>query len=119
MSQVKYFERKAIEDFLRQSSFTSLLSGGQNIQFAALLSIKRTEFAHEKEVRLLRHTNNPPGDWLQGRIKPNNVIETVTFDPRLDETKVLRRKSQLKKAGCNASFEESKLYRLDRIVMDF
>lgn len=119
MSSVKYLERTAIEDFLRQTSFSSLIGGAQNIQFAALLSVKRIEFGHEREVRLLKCVDNPQGQWLQSGFNANAVIETITFDPRLENSRVMRRTAQLKKIGCGATFEESKLYKLDRIVIKF
>jgi hypothetical protein len=55
IGEVEYAERPEIEDFIRRTPFTALSLGGQAAPFAHTLCIKRPEFAHEDEVRLLIH----------------------------------------------------------------
>jgi hypothetical protein len=50
---VRYQERAEIEEFIKTTSFMDLALGGQADKFAQTLCIKRLEFSHEKEVRLL------------------------------------------------------------------
>ncbi|MBW2596908.1 MAG: DUF2971 domain-containing protein, partial [Deltaproteobacteria bacterium] len=53
IGKVSYQPRSEIEKFMKEHSFLDISIGGQNDRFAKLLCIKRLEFFHEAEVRLL------------------------------------------------------------------
>ena len=53
IGSVEYIDRVKIEEFLANTTFTALMLGGQPHKFAKTLCIKRPEFSHEKEVRLI------------------------------------------------------------------
>ena len=63
IGEVEYAERREIEDFIRRTPFTALSFGGQAARFARTLCIKRPEFAHEDEVRLLIHDAEDKNPW--------------------------------------------------------
>jgi hypothetical protein len=66
----------------------------QNTGFAETLLIKRTEFEHEKEIRILANSNDATpdpranGDLYSIPIDPNLFIDELCIDPRLDVAEV-------------------------------
>jgi hypothetical protein len=53
IGKVSYQHRGEIEKFMEEHSFLDISIGGQNDMFGKLFCIKRLEFSHEAEVRLL------------------------------------------------------------------
>jgi len=112
---VKYHSRNEIEELMRKTSFLDVAIGGRNHVFAELLCVKRLEFAHEDEVRLLY---NDLEGFEDGRvynkiIKYNEVFEEVCIDPRiaLEEYKLI--KGELISLGCEIPITQSDLYRVE------
>jgi hypothetical protein len=89
------------------------------------LFIKRKEFSHEKEVRLIIHKNINREDELKGiehsyialNIEPNDFIEEITFDPRIDDEIFQTYKNVILKMGYKNPINKSKLYEYKRLIV--
>jgi len=83
------------------------------------LLIKRLEFEHEHEARIIYYpSSNDPiltkngnnDDMISFNIEPNEIIEKVTLDPRLDDDNFNDIKYQIKSKGYTGLIEKSTLY---------
>jgi hypothetical protein len=113
-------ERADIEQFLANTSFMDLALGGQSDKFAHTLCIKRPEFSHENEVRLLFYdTENNKGvkRVASFAFEPINIISEVALDPRMlpDEFEVA--KEDLIRCGCTLSISQSDLYKINETII--
>lgn len=116
IGKVTYKKRSEIEEYMKHITFTKIAMGGQNINFAKLLCIKRPEFSHENEVRILIND-------VDKRIGKNgcysvdfdyvNVIEEVCVDPRLTEDEFKNIKNKLIVLGCTVPIIQSDLYKIN------
>lgn len=114
IGSVEYKSREEIEDFLSGTKFMDLSFGGQPHGFAKTLLIKRPEFSHENEVRLLfqdtdgGHGSNGvaefPFDW-------DTILSEVALDPRLTESEFQTEKQKLVSLGCTVPITQSDLYK--------
>jgi hypothetical protein len=121
IGEVEYAERREIEDFIRRTPFTALSFGAQAAPFARTLCIKRPEFGHEDEVRLLIHDaeNKNPGDVSIVPFDHTKVLDhAVALDPRLDAAQFKAAKDDLEKAGCTLRITQSDLYKIDEMTID-
>jgi len=121
VGEVEYKERAEIEDFLRRTPFMSLAFGGQAGPFARTLCIKRPEFSHEAEVRLLVQHLEPtdPGDVLNVPFDYAKVLDDeVALDPRLEPAQFEAVKKELLGAGCTLKITQSDLYKIDEMTID-
>ncbi|MCA2988896.1 MAG: DUF2971 domain-containing protein [Gemmatimonas sp.] len=81
---------------------------------AATLLLKRPEFSHEKEVRLIyfaNEKNRTDGDVYSYSIDPFALIDEVAFDPRWESGEFFAAKVEAEKAGFS-NVVQSELYRL-------
>lgn len=111
---VEYKLREEIEHFLAGTTFMDLSFGGQPHKFAKTLLIKRPEFTHENEVRLLfqdidgSHGSHGVAvfqfDW-------DNILSEVALDPRLTEPEFQKEKQKLISLGCTIPITQSELYK--------
>ncbi len=77
------------------------------------LFIKRTPFAHEKEVRIIisKDTQTPAEEFLLYDIPDLNVIEDFTLDPRLNEEDEVQITQKLEDIGVDRhKIKKSSLY---------
>jgi len=115
VGNVNYIPQKEIEDFLTGSSFWDIAAGGSNNNFAKLLCIKRPEFDHEEEVRILvNDINGNIGDGELYRIpfEIENVFDDVCLDPRYNDVEYKKIKKEIEDLGCNLPISQSQLYKL-------
>ena len=88
------------------------------------LFIKRKEFNHEKEVRLLIQKTIKKEDEYKGTLKkhinlsidPNIFIDEITFDPRINDKDYQTFSRVLKKIGYKNKINKSNLYTLRQFV---
>lgn len=115
IGKVSYQSRSEIEELRGKNSLMNIASGGQNDKFARLLCIKRPEFSHENEVRILVYDTEKkcangcyifPFDY-------QNIIEDVCIDPRLNTEDYLTVKNDLEKLGCVPPITQSELYKVN------
>jgi hypothetical protein len=78
---------------------------------------KRTAFNHEEEVRMVLYskTDRPGSNIHSLYTDPNNVIETVILDPRIDERTEDLKRMTLQKLGFKGVAVKSKLYTYKRV----
>lgn len=88
---------------------------------AMTLFLKRTEFKHEAEVRLLYQFNKDgcsdqrPEDIWQFDIHPNELFDDVLFDPRMDEAIFPAEEQRLRTLGFAKSVKQSTLYKVPNL----
>ncbi len=116
-------ERGEIEDFLRTTPFENLVSGGQTRDLARTLCIKRLEFLHEREVRLLYHDaeSKEKCDVFVLAFDYDKALDHVMLDPRLDTERFEALKADLIRLGCKLRIMQSDLYKVGPTIniMDF
>lgn len=89
------------------------------------LFIKRKEFSHEKEVRLIIHKNIDKEDEEKGiehthirlEIEPNELIEEITFDPRIRKDTFETYKQVIKNMGYTNKITKSKLFEFEPLII--
>lgn len=114
IGQVSYLTNNQIETWAQQQNNGFI---NDKILRESLL-IKRKEFSHEKEVRLIIHKNIDKEYEVDGiefphirlKIYPNELIEEITFDPRIRETDYETYSHVIKKMGFSNKVTKSKLY---------
>jgi hypothetical protein len=115
---VEYKERAEIERFIKDISFMDLAYGGQADKFAHTLCIKRLEFSHEKEVRLLiQDLNHTHSDVLNVPFDYEAVLNDAVCDPRLEPSEFERVKNELVGLGCTLPITQSDLYKIEEMTI--
>lgn len=115
IGSVEYMERAEIEQFLANTSFTELALGGQPHNFAKTLCIKRPEFLHENEVRVLFQdieNNKGKNRVATFPFDADLILKEVALDPRLTQVEFEKTKSDLIKLDCNVPIIQSDLYHI-------
>lgn len=97
------------------------ISDGISEWQARTLLIKRIEFKHEEEVRLLyiEPRNKADKDVYQYSYNPHDLIKSIRFDPRMDSRLFEVYKSHLKKIGYKGQVDQSKLYSLPQLTIAY
>jgi len=117
ISPVKYIPDNKIEKLVADYSLRSMPSSKDALDS---LFIKRKEFEHEKEVRLIIHKTakdeySYPEEVMKTNIKfeinPNDFIEEITLDPRLNEMQTQLYLDIIKSSGYMGKVNKSTLYR--------
>lgn len=114
IGSVEYQSRSKIEQFLASTTFNDLALGGQPHRFADTLLIKRPEFQHENEVRLLFHDTE--GTHANGNVAVfslgwRKIFSEVALDPRLTDIEYDQLKQRLLSLGCTVPIVQSELYK--------
>lgn len=113
--KVTYLEKDEILSYVNDKKNTeALICGKDGREEARTLLLKRKEFEHEGEARLLFYD-------CQGKIpryeyerhfpvNPNAVIDSVVFDPRMPKHRYEYFKLELSMSGLEAPISHSQLY---------
>lgn len=111
---VEYKDRNEIEEFMNNTSFWDIALGGQNDGFAKLLCMKRNEFNHENEVRLLIHDNNKHGKdgCFEVDIEYQNIFDEICLDPRLEDSEFANLKTEIEPLAGSIPITQSGLYKV-------
>ena len=120
VGKVSYQSRQEIEDFLSRVAFTDLALGGQADKFARTLCIKRPEFDHEQEVRLLFQDaqNQYMGkNVIAFDLDHSLVFDEVVIDPRIPENEFNVIKAELMAKGFSAPIKQSTLYKISKTII--
>jgi len=114
IGKVSYQPRSDIEHFMENNSFENIASGGQNDKFARLLCVKRKEFSHEKEIRILVDDLDKKGKDGLYRISFDyqDILEDVCLDPRLSDDDYSALKNEFENMGCKLPITQSELYKV-------
>jgi hypothetical protein len=80
---------------------------------ASILLFKREAFAYEQEIRLIFRADDDRGhDERTFAIDPNNLIDEVVFDPRMEGHQFEECRTQLQNLGYTGRIDRSTLYDL-------
>ena len=80
---------------------------------------KREEFIHEKEIRItIRYLHNT-GNLLRLNIIPNDFIDSVLLDPRLNNDEAELYRELIIQQGFNGKIEKSNLYSIPKLKLIF
>lgn len=120
IGKVKYETREEIENFLTSTSFRDLAIGGQSRNFARTLCIKRPEFEHEDEIRILFYDSekeNEQHDYVLFDFDFNYVIDEVVIDPRVSESEYSLLEKEIKSSGYKSNISQSQLYKISPSII--
>jgi hypothetical protein len=81
--------------------------------FAETLLVKRPAFSHEREIRLLftpHDFHNFKDGIIHYPVEPNDFVDQVMLDPRLDEAAAAILKKEITDAGFQGAIKRSLLY---------
>jgi len=121
IGKVDYKSQDEISQLLQQSTFMGIAAGASNHSFAKLLCVKRTEFKHENEVRILycetgRGQHDREKFW-EFDIDPNALFEEVCLDPRTEQHVVTTTKEALSAMGLTLPVIKSPLYDFSEVII--
>jgi hypothetical protein len=114
IGQVSYFNNEQITKWLDQAKKETGIINSLIILESQF--IKRKEFNHEKEIRLIigisgdTSSNERSRDHLIQSVDPNCFIDEITFDPRLNTNDFILRSKLIAKLGFKNPIKKSKLY---------
>ena len=107
IGKVEYKKKEEYEESIKKT----MSIGVQEPDLARSLLIKRNEFRHEREIRLLYDHNLGIEDEIYAyEFDPLKVIDQIMFDPRLQESMVEVYENFFKKQGFQKTIKKSELY---------
>jgi len=116
MGKVEYKSKAELINFMETVTFSDIIAGGQNDKFAKLLCIKRTEFSHENEIRVIVDdigNKNGVNGLYKIDIDTDSLFDEICLDPRLLDEDVSNLTQKIKKMGVSTKIIQSELYKLD------
>ncbi len=118
VGQVEYQGKKYIQKLVLSPEYLRKVHNDDTSRsIASSLLLKRTEFSHEKEVRVLHCCSNKnrvrEDNLFDIEIDPNDVFESISIDPRVGYKEFLEIKSRIKDLGYTNQIYRSRLYSLD------
>ncbi len=122
IGKVKYLTSKQINEWIK-SNVKPLLG---TFDLLKSLFIKRKEFIHEQEIRLMVYKKTNQTEESKGfmrnhlllSINPNEIVDEITFDPRITIEDYLILKNVVEKLGFKNKIKKSKLYELNLPEME-
>lgn len=121
IGRVAYKGENEIAVMAEDLTFTDLAGGGTNKEFARTLLVKRLEFAHEHEVRILFcdvDKEHPLDDIAPFNFDAAALIESVVFDPRLDLRIMSAVSSVIAGLGYKNNIDRSRLYEAPELIIN-
>jgi hypothetical protein len=114
---VKYMGEKDLQQKIRDTVCKHGVNFFSTPRNRVMLQLhKRTFFEHENEIRALAVWRPPIEQELkQISIEPSELLDQVTFDPRLSETDLRERESSAKDLGYKGEIKRSNIY--TRVVL--
>ena len=123
LGKVKYMTAQDIIEFIQDSQNTTRVILSDDGRSAAhWLLVKRMEFKHESEVRLLLRDPLQTVPHYEPRcavsVDPFQLIQEIVFDPRTPKYRVKVYRDQLGMLGVNVPTRHSKLYSLPKLNVE-
>jgi Protein of unknown function (DUF2971) len=123
LGKVKYKTVEEIVDFIGDSqNATRVILSADGRAAAEWLLIKRTEFEHESEVRLLLRdplqTVHQYEPQCAVSVDPFQLVHEIVFDPRIPEHRFHVYRDQLGMLGVNVPIHHSTLYSLPKLCIE-
>lgn len=123
IGKIKYHTSKQIQTYFEDSNNFQNIFSSSNTETIQTLMLKRTEFKHENEVRLIYSANSETEDTsiniFKYKFEPNYMIDELLFDPRFDERIFADMKSEFYEKGYTKIIEKSKLYEFPKFNLRF
>lgn len=131
IGKVKYVNSNEIKNLdARIAEIVAGPGSSRNIPVAKTLLMKRPEFEHEAEVRLIyldQHDLHKPriGAGLRSLLKPHddgvfefpinpaNLIEEIVFDPRMNNYSCIAYENYIRTLGYDGPLYQSSLYKVE------
>ena len=123
IGKVEYHKQEALKDLIGDPNKMFELMKGNNRQsegHAKTLLLKREEFDHEYEVRLIYFNHREDGDDIhQYPCDPYELISRITFDPRMETRLFDVYKMFFKNSGYKGEVEQSTLYSIPQLKVAY
>lgn len=125
VGKVKYMEESDIKRFFENPILLESFLGEESNStgHAQSLFVKRVEFQHENEVRLIRYIDSDEFDLknllYKYEINPFQIFQELLFDPRYSDEDFNNQKAIFKDLGFNGEINKSKLYQLPKLSIYF
>lgn len=116
IAPIKYSSKRTVHELIHQ--YSSNIFPNFEQAFSSLF-IKRTEFKHEDEVRIViqktaqtedDYYTNGERKFIQVNIEPNDFIEEILLDPRINDEQYHLYSNMFISAGYLGKIRKSKLY---------
>lgn len=105
---VEYVEETELANRLDLSQVLDQTGAG----IARMLLLKRREFEHEKEVRLIHLAADPNGgDFLGFQVDPLELVDEIVLDPRMNQLDVENSTTVLARLDFTGAVTQSTLYK--------
>lgn len=120
IAPVKYYSSRKIQELINAHRSEPFIN--PNKAFDSLF-VKRTEFRHESEVRIIIQTylQNPEEypnfedrKFIKIKIDPNDFIDEIILDPRLSDNQFNLYKGAIRALGFKGKLTKSRLYEIYR-----
>ena len=120
IGKVEYFSTSKLLDLLSDpEKMAANLTDGLGVRQASTLLLKRIAFSHEKEVRLIYSSPHElHSDLFEFTIDPNDLIDQIVFDPRIDDSSYKADKAFLLARGFKKGIVKSKLYKIPELTFN-
>ena len=120
IGRVQYLSEDQIRRIMSDPNvFNALLFDTSGVGQVRTLLVKRKEFDHEREVRLLfrgnREYHNLDDDTFQFDIDPLTLFDEIVFDPRISESDFKDYSSELEALGYCGMVRQSGLYKVPNL----
>lgn len=113
VGRVEYFKFDDIQKFVK--GFKHFSKMDSEFLFKTLL-MKRQEFSHENEVRVIYNSGHDFKEKLKHYpISINEFVESITFDPRIENRYETLYRKLLLKLGFKNTITKSELYKFDAL----
>lgn len=124
LGSVEYRDEEQIRAMIRNEGGPMTFDGSGLSQARALM-VKRLEFEHEQEVRLLYNridVKTAAHNLATFPIDPSALFDETVLDPRLEAAEAAAFESSFRSAGYTGDIRQSQLYRLPNfpdLVIDY
>ena len=117
IGRVEYAAESELLNFFANSDrYVATLTDASGRGPVEALLLKRREFEHEQEVRLIyQHSEDVVEDWMIFPMNPNLLFDEIVFDPRMSVFSVTAFTNYIRSLGFTNPIRQSRLYRLPDI----
>ena len=122
IGSVAYIEEAELKRLFEEPGYTAgLVLDPNGIGQSRHLFLKRKEFEHENEVRLLYQYNNASNsdqrseEYWNVSIEPNALFDDILIDPRMDDHDSSLLEKDLRGLGYTKQIQRSSLYQLPNL----
>jgi len=119
LGKVEYKSEPDLLSWLSSLNVQQELLTPDNVNIAKTLLVKRSQFSHENETRLLcdLHAENHGGDKIiKFDCDPCALVQHVLLDPRWSEVEAQLMEQQIRRLGYQGPIEHSTLYSIPDFI---